>query len=117
MKFKSIISIIVAICILFSVQCISVFAGNASEPIDDVITVKPIDKKFEAFGFNVIEIDGHNFKDIIDSVNSAKKQDKATVIIANTIKGKGVSFMENMASWHGKAPTQEDLEKAIEELN
>lgn len=84
--------------------------------VDDVMPLKSLKSKIEAFNLNVIEIDGHNHKEIIKAVNSAKKQDKATVIIANTTKGKGVSFMENLASWHGKAPTAEELEKALEEL-
>lgn len=83
---------------------------------DEVMTINPIEEKFKAFGFNVIKIDGHNFDEIISAVESAKNQDKPTMIIANTIKGKGVSFMENMASWHGKAPNQEEYQKAIEEL-
>ena len=80
---------------------------------DEVMTVKPVDKKFEAFGWYVIEIDGHNFDEIIDAVKQGKMQEKPTMIIANTIKGKGVPFMENKASWHGKAPNKEEYEEAI----
>ena len=69
-----------------------------------------------SFNLNVTEIDGHNHKEIIKAVNSAKKQDKATVIIANTTKGKGVSFMEDKAEWHGKAPNEEQYNMAMEEL-
>lgn len=83
---------------------------------DEVMKIEPIDKKFEAFGWNVEKIDGHNFKEIIETVNKVKMQDKPSVIIAETIKGKGVSFMENECLWHGKAPNKEQYEKAIEEL-
>lgn len=86
----------------------------------DVKTVDPIDKKFEAFGWNSITIDGHNFDEIYDSILKAKelnkKTGKPTVIVAKTVKGKGVSFMENTSAWHGKAPGQEDFERAIKEL-
>lgn len=84
---------------------------------DEVMSIKPIDKKFESFGFYVQEIDGHNFDEISNAIKNAKNQDKPSVIIANTIKGKGVSFMENKASWHGKAPNKEEYELAIQELN
>lgn len=80
---------------------------------DEVMTVSPVDKKFEAFGWFVQEIDGHNFDEIINAVNIAKTQNKPSMIIANTVKGKGVPFMENQASWHGKAPNKEQYEEAI----
>lgn len=83
---------------------------------DEVMTVSPVDKKFEAFGWYVQEIDGHNFEEIIAAVNNAKKSDRPSMIIANTIKGKGVSFMENEASWHGKAPNKEQYEEAIKDI-
>ena len=82
--------------------------------------VKSLDNlpdKIKAFNWNVIEIDGHDFEQIYCAIEEAKKADKPTAIIANTIKGKGVSFMENNAGWHGKAPGKEDYEKAIFELN
>ena len=72
--------------------------------------------KLKAFNWHVIEIDGHDIIQVYDSIEAAKKSDKPTVIIANTIKGKGVSFMENNAGWHGKAPNKEDYERAISEL-
>ena len=85
--------------------------------IEDVMNPNPIDKKFESFGFNVINIDGHNFEEIINSLEIAKNtKGKPTAIIAKTIKGKGVSFMENNASWHGKAPNEEEYNIAIKEL-
>ena len=92
--------------------------------IDDVCSPYPIDKKFEAFNFHVINIDGNDF----DQIDAAFKEAKATkgmptAIICKTVKGKGVSFMENSAGWHGKAPNDEeyatamaDLEKISEEL-
>ena len=85
--------------------------------ISDVMNSYPIDKKFEAFGFNVINIDGHNFDEISRAFNKAKEvKEKPTVIIAKTIKGKGVSFMENEASWHGKAPNDEQYAVAMKEF-
>ena len=83
---------------------------------DEVMKSRPLDKKFKAFGWNVQEIDGHDFNQIIDAIENAKKSKKPNMIIANTIKGKGVSFMENQVSWHGKAPNQEQYEKAMQEL-
>lgn len=83
---------------------------------DEVMKVAPVKEKFESFGWYVQEIDGHNFKEIISAVENAKKQDKPIMIIANTIKGKGVSFMENNVSWHGKAPNDEEYKRAMEEL-
>ncbi len=86
--------------------------------IEEVMNPYPIDKKFESFGFNVIEIDGHNFDEIINALDVAKKtKGKPTAIIAKTIKGKGISFMENKAEWHGKAPKEEEYKIAVEELN
>ena len=83
---------------------------------EEVMKVAPVKEKFEAFGFFVQEIDGHDFEKIILAVKNAKKQSKPSIIIANTIKGKGVSFMENKCEWHGKAPKKEEYEIAISEL-
>lgn len=84
---------------------------------DDVISVSPVDEKFKSFGWNVICIDGHNFDEIINAFNKARNTSgKPTVIVAKTIKGKGVSFMEDIAGWHGKAPSDEEAKKAVEEL-
>lgn len=83
----------------------------------DVMEVEPLDKKFEAFGWNVLKIDGHSFEEIESAVEKAKTNGNApTAIIAKTIKGKGVSFMEDKAGWHGKAPNAEEREMAIKEL-
>lgn len=85
--------------------------------VDKVMSPYPIAEKFESFGFNVIEIDGHDYKQIIEAFENAKKiTGKPTAIIAKTIKGKGVSFMENQASWHGKAPTEEEFTQAMQDL-
>ena len=84
---------------------------------DEVMTVKPVDKKFKAFGWHVQEIDGHDFNQIIDAIENAKNTKKPSIIIANTIKGKGVSFMEGQVAWHGKAPNEEQFNQAIKELS
>ena len=79
--------------------------------INEVMNVYPIDEKFKSFGFETINVDGHNIEGLIAAFEEAKKvKGKPTAIIANTIKGKGVSFMENMAGWHGKAPNHEEYE-------
>ncbi len=83
---------------------------------DDVMKVAPLKEKFEAFGFYAQEIDGHNFDEIRNAVVNAKKQNRPSVIIANTVKGKGVSFMENQISWHGKAPSREQYLDALSEF-
>ena len=85
--------------------------------VEDVCSPYPIDKKFEAFHFHSITIDGHNF-DEMDAAFKEARQTKGmpTVIIANTIKGKGISFMENAAEWHGKAPKEEEFNVAMEDL-
>ena len=86
--------------------------------IENVGGMNNITEKFLSFGFNVINIDGHNIDSIIDALTTARQtKGKPTIIIAKTIKGKGVSFMENKAEWHGKAPSEEEYNSAIEELN
>ena len=85
--------------------------------VNDVMSIYPIEDKFKSFGFEAITIDGHNMKEIMNAFEDAKKvKGKPTVIIAKTIKGKGVSFMENVAAWHGKAPKEEEYKLALEEL-
>ena len=87
--------------------------GNVTE----IMGVEPLDKKWEAFGWNVIKIDGHNFEEILSALEKAKEcKDKPTMILAKTVKGKGVSFMENVCGFHGVAPTLEELERALAEL-
>ena len=86
-------------------------------PVDKVCSPYPIDKKFEAFNFHVINIDGHNFDEIKAAFEEAKNtKGMPTAIIAHTVKGKGVSFMENQAGWHGKAPNDDEYKQAMEEL-
>lgn len=87
--------------------------GNCSE----VMNIEPIEKKFEAFGWNVLTIDGHNMQEIVEALDMAEKiKGKPTVIVANTIKGKGVSIFEGKVQYHGVAPNQEELEIALKEL-
>ena len=85
--------------------------------IDEVMSSYPIDKKLESFGFETLNIDGHNIEQIKQALDKAEgTKNKPYAIIAKTVKGKGVSFMENQVSWHGKAPNDEEYEKALEEL-
>lgn len=84
---------------------------------EDVLGVDPLDKKWEAFGWHVIKCDGHDFDSIDKAFEERHKiSDKPVIIIAKTIKGKGVSYMEDQAGWHGKAPNDEELEIAMKEL-
>ena len=85
--------------------------------VTEVMNPTPLDEKFLAFGWNVYTIDGHNFEEIADALEKAKTvKGKPTAIIANCVKGKGVSFMENQVGWHGSAPKKEQYEQAIAEL-
>ena len=85
--------------------------------VSDVKCVCPVDEKFMSFGWNVINVDGHNFEELTTAFDEAKKCGGVpTAIIAHTHKGKGVSFMEDNAGWHGKAPSDEELAAAIKEL-
>lgn len=84
---------------------------------ESIMPLEPLREKYEAFGWHVLEIDGHNFEEINDAVNEAKAiHQEPTVIIAHTIPGKGVSFMENEYLWHGKPPTKEEAAVALREL-
>lgn len=84
---------------------------------EDIMPLESLRAKYEAFNWHVLEIDGHNMQEIIDSFNEAKAIfEKPTVIIAHTIPGKGVSFMENKYEWHGKPPNKEEAELALKEL-
>ena len=83
----------------------------------DIMNLDPLPKKWEAFGWRVIEVDGHDINQLLDAIKKAPGiKGRPTVIIAHTIKGKGVSFMENNVDFHGKAPNAEQLEKALKEL-
>ena len=83
---------------------------------ENVKSLDPLDAKLKAFNWDVIEIDGHDIKAVYDAIEKAKNSDKPVAILADTVKGKGVSFMENNAGWHGKAPNKEDFERALAEL-
>ena len=86
--------------------------------IEEVMSSYPIDEKFKSFGFNVINIDGNDIKQIINAFDEAKKvKEKPTCIIAKTIKGKGVPFMENKVEWHEKDPNDEGYDDAIKNLS
>ncbi|MEG0854179.1 MAG: transketolase [Angelakisella sp.] len=85
--------------------------------VDEVCSPYPIDEKFAAFGFETINVDGHNFDELEAAFQKAKTvKGKPTVIIAKTVKGKGISFMENLAAWHGSAPNKEQYAIAMEDL-
>ena len=85
--------------------------------IADVCSPYPIDKKFEAFNFHVINVDAHNFDELRAAFKEAREtKGQPTAIIAKSVKGKGVSFMENNAGWHGKAPNDEEYEQAMKDL-
>ena len=86
--------------------------------VNDVAGLEPLDEKFAGFGFEVIKIDGNDFNEIETALEKAKTvKGKPTVIIANTVKGKGVSYMENQVGWHGKAPNADEYKIAMDELN
>lgn len=85
-------------------------------PVAEVMNPNPFDEKFKAFGWNVVVIDGHNFDEIDSACNAADASDKPTAIICKTVKGKGVSFMENNVGWHGSAPNDEQFAVAMSDL-
>ncbi|MCD6311853.1 MAG: transketolase [Elusimicrobia bacterium] len=86
--------------------------------VEDVMNINPLPEKWKAFGWNVIEIDGHSVKEIKEAFAKAREcKDAPSVIIAKTVKGKGVSFMENVAGWHGVAPNAEQEKAALTELD
>ena len=86
--------------------------------VNDVAGLEPLDEKFAGFGFEVIKIDGNDFNEIETALEKAKTvKGKPTVIIANTVKGKGISYMENQVGWHGKAPNADEYKIAMDELN
>ena len=97
-----------------------IFDNNNSQvdgPAHAVLDINPIKEKWKAFNWDVLEIDGHNIPQILDALERAKRASgKPVAIIAKTIKGKGVSFMEDRAEWHGKAPNDEQMKQAIKEL-
>jgi len=85
--------------------------------VADEMPIEPVADKWRAFGWHVVEIDGHNMTEIIEALEDAKAfKGMPTIVIARTVKGKGVSFMENVVDWHGKAPCREEAEQALEEI-
>jgi transketolase len=86
--------------------------------VSEVMSIDPIEEKYKAFGWEIIHIDGHNMAQVVRALTAAKQNrtGRPKVIIADTVKGKGVSFMENVAGWHGKSPNREELTKALAEL-
>ena len=85
--------------------------------VDDLMPIEPIADKWRAFGWKVVEIDGHDMPAIVTALENSKEHEGSpTMIIAQTIKGKGVSYMENVCEWHGKAPCREEADKALEEI-
>lgn len=87
-------------------------------PVDEVMCVEPLAAKYASFGWDVLRIDGHDMRQVVDALQQARaaKAHRPVLILADTVKGKGVSFMENQAGWHGKAPNYEELTKALDEL-
>jgi transketolase len=89
-----------------------------SGPTEEVMSIEDLGKKYEACGWEVVEIDGHNMNDLIGVLsNTPAKKGKPTCIIAHTVKGKGVSFIENNKAWHHKVPTAQQMTDATKELN
>jgi transketolase len=80
--------------------------------------IHPVPDKWRAFNWHVIEIDGHNMEEVVSALETAKTiKGKPTIIVAHTVKGKGVSFMENVAAWHGQAPSDEQTQQALQEIH
>lgn len=86
-------------------------------PVSEVMSPEPVAEKWSAFGWHVLTVDGHDFQQLAAAIAEAKGvKGRPTMIVAKTVKGKGVSFMENQVGWHGVAPTEEEMEKALQEL-
>jgi transketolase len=85
--------------------------------VEDVMSIRPVAAKWRAFGWHVIEVDGHDMEQLLRAAaEAAEVKDRPTMVVARTVKGRGVSFMENRAEWHGKAPTPQQLAEAMREL-
>ena len=99
---------------------ICIYDYNRSQvdgPTSEVLANEPVPEKWRSFNWDVLEIDGHNMIEILDALNWATKpRQRPAFIVAHTLKGKGVSFMEDQAAWHGKAPNKEQAEQALNEL-
>lgn len=105
----------------FRLDNLTAFIDNNGLQIDgacsEVMGVEPIPDKFKAFNWNVLEVDGHSFEELLSAIEEAERfKGRPTVIVCKTIKGKGVSFMENQASWHGTAPNKEQCAIALKEI-
>ena len=105
----------------YKLSNLTVFVDRNNIQIDghteDIMPLEPLEEKYKAFGWHVIHIDGHNIEEIIDAVNHARAvYEKPTVIIAHTIPGKGIDFMEGLPEWHGKIPDAKEAKKALSEL-
>jgi len=86
-------------------------------PVHEIMPLEPVKAKWESFGWHTVEIDGHNIHQILEALDEATHiHARPTIIIAHTVKGKGVSFMENKSTWHGRAPTEEEYKIAMAEL-
>lgn len=100
------------LCAIVDVNCLQIDGWTK-----DVMNTQPLLDKFEAFGWHVIEVDGNNIKKLLEAFEQAKRiEDMPVAMLAQTTKGKGVSFMENKAEWHGKAPTHEEMVRALSDL-
>lgn len=85
--------------------------------VDELMPIEPLADKWRAFGWNTVEIDGHNMEEIVPALEDAKAfQGSPTIVIASTVKGKGVSYMENVCEWHGRAPTREQADRALDDI-
>ena len=85
--------------------------------VNDVMPIDPVVDKWRAFGWEVVEMDGHDMREIVDTLEGARSfRGAPTMIVANTVKGRGVSYMENVCEWHGKAPSKEEAHRALKEL-
>jgi transketolase len=90
---------------------------QAMGDVKDILNLHPLNKKFEAFNWKAIEVDGHNFAEILSALKQSENSEQPLAIIAHTVKGKGVSFMENQLLWHYRCPDPKELEAAIKELS
>jgi transketolase len=91
--------------------------GQIDGPTNEILNLEPIVDKLRAFNWNVEEIDGHNYPQILGALDRSRSaRGKPTFIVAHTIKGRGVSFMENVIDWHGKAPTPAECEQALADI-
>jgi transketolase len=105
----------------FALDTLTVFLdynrGQIDGPVHEVMDIEPVAEKWRAFNWNVLTIDGHDMEQILRAVDQARvMKGKPTMIIANTVKGKGVSFMEHQIAWHGAAPNKDQADKALQEL-